>query len=118
MELEARNTKLRGEVDELSSSSHRHSSHLSIQRELDTARERHRKQVDDLQQTVNELRQQLLRRRANDLGACHLLSLLICHITVIFCFVYWFYRLHLHHKHSDTHTHRMTQEHTIVTTVA
>ena len=59
---------LRRDVDELTSSSRPHSSQLSIQRELDSVKERHRKQVADLEQTIDGLRQQLLRLHAKELG--------------------------------------------------
>ena len=60
--------KLQRDVDELISSSRPHSSQLSIQRELDSVRERHHKQVLELEQTIDSLRQQMLRLRARELG--------------------------------------------------
>ena len=58
-DLEARNSQLHGEVAE--SNSRPHSTQLSVQRELDSVKERHRHQVSDLQQTIAGLRQQLLK---------------------------------------------------------
>jgi len=71
-ELETRNVRLQRDVDvdELTSSSRPHSNQLAVQRELDSIKERHQKQVVDLEQTINGLRQQLLRLRAKELGMC------------------------------------------------
>jgi len=62
--------KLQRDVDELTSSSRPHSSQLSMQRELDSVKQRHRKHVADLEQTIDGLRQQLLRLRARELSMC------------------------------------------------
>jgi len=69
-ELETQNVRLQRDVDELTSSSRPHSNQLAVQRELDSIKERHQKQVLDLEQTINGLRQQLLRLRAKELGMC------------------------------------------------
>ena len=82
--VETRNLKLQRDVNELTSSSRPHSSNLSVHRELDSVKERHRKHVLDLEQTIDGLRQQLLRHRAKELGVCvasflsTLLSLVLC----------------------------------------
>lgn len=69
-ELETRNLQLQHDVSELTSSSRPHSSQLSIQRELDSVKARHHKQVLDMEQTIDSLRQQLLRLRARELSTC------------------------------------------------
>jgi len=63
-DLETRNVKLHQDIDELVHSSRRHSDHLSV----DGIREEHRRQVVELEQTIDDLRQELLRLRAIDLG--------------------------------------------------
>ena len=73
-DLETRNMKLHQDVDELTCRSRQQSNHVSVDREeLDYVKERHRQQVMDLEQTVDSLRQQLLRLRANE-GVCKFLS--------------------------------------------
>jgi len=65
---ETRNLKLQRDVDELTCSSRPHSSQLAVHRELDSVKERHRKHVLDLEQTIDGLRQQLLRLRTKEHG--------------------------------------------------
>jgi len=67
-ELETRNTRLQRDIDELTHSGHPRRDRLLVDRELDSIRERHRRQVADLEQTIDGLRQQLLRLRASELG--------------------------------------------------
>ena len=69
-DVESRNVKLQRDIGELTMSSSRpHSSNLSVQCELDGVKQRHQKHVADLEHTIDNLRQQLLRLRADELGA-------------------------------------------------
>jgi Skp family chaperone for outer membrane proteins len=63
--LEVANLQLQRTVDELTFSSHPHTNHTAIQRELDSVRERHKKQVAEMEQTISALRQEMQLLRAH-----------------------------------------------------
>lgn len=71
--LESANLQLQRTVDELTFSSHPHTNHTAMQRELDSVRDRYRKQVSELEQTINTLRQEL-HRSHRDFGGQTLAS--------------------------------------------
>jgi len=87
-DVETHNVRLQRDVSELTSSSHPHSSQLSIQRELDSVKERHRKQMFDLEQTIDGLRQQLLRLRAKELGIYVYVYYIHINVTDLFLHCY------------------------------
>jgi len=63
--LESANLQLQRTIDELTLSSHPHTNHTAMQRELDSVRDRYRKQVGELEQTISSLRQELLSHRTH-----------------------------------------------------
>lgn len=73
--LESANLQLQRTVDELTFSSHPHTNHTAMQRELDSVRDRYKKQVAELEGTIETLQKEVVAFRNKEPGKLYLYEL-------------------------------------------